>query len=81
VFAIHKPINSTWNKKELPDLCKESIIVPIDKTDCINYRGTSLLSTSYKILSNILLSRLVHIETKLFGTIRVDFNVLPDFLH
>jgi hypothetical protein len=39
---------------------KESIIVPIheksDKTDCNNYRGISLLSTSLKILSNILLS-------------------------
>ena len=26
--------------------------------DCNNYRGISLLSTSYKILSNILLSRM-----------------------
>jgi hypothetical protein len=38
------------------------MIVPIhkkgDKTDCSNFRGTSLLSTTYKILSNILLSRL-----------------------
>jgi hypothetical protein len=46
----------------LPDQWKESIIVPIhkkgDKTDCSNYGGISLLSTSYKILSNILLSRL-----------------------
>jgi hypothetical protein len=56
---IHKLINSVWNKKELPDQWKESIIAPIhkkgDKTDCNNYRGISLLSTSYKILSNILL--------------------------
>jgi hypothetical protein len=46
----------------LPDQWKESIIVPVhkngDKTDCSNYRGISLLSTLYKILSNILLSRL-----------------------
>jgi hypothetical protein len=51
--AIHKHINSVWNKKELPEPWKESIIVPIhkkgDKTDCNNYRGISKLSTSYKI--------------------------------
>ena len=29
-----------------------------DKTDCSNYRGVSLLPTMYRILSNILLSRL-----------------------
>jgi hypothetical protein len=60
--AIHKLINSVWNKEELPDQWKKSITVPIhkkvDKTDCNNYRGISLLSTSYKMLSNILLSRL-----------------------
>jgi hypothetical protein len=60
--VIHKLINSIWNKEELPDQWKESIIVPIhrkgDKTNCNNYHGISLLSTSYKILSNILLSRL-----------------------
>jgi hypothetical protein len=51
---IHKLINSFWNKGELPDQWKELIIVPIhkngDKTDCNNYGGKSLLSTSYKIL-------------------------------
>ena len=58
---IHKLINSIWNKEELPEEWKESIIVPIykkgNKTDCSNYRGISLLQTTYKILSNILLSR------------------------
>jgi hypothetical protein len=59
---IHKLINSIWHKEKLPDQYKVSIIVPVhkkgDKTDCNNYHGISLLSTSYKILSNILLSRL-----------------------
>jgi hypothetical protein len=36
--AIHKPINSVWNKEELPDQWKESIIIPVnekgDKMDC-----------------------------------------------
>jgi len=35
---IHKPINSTWNKEELPQQWKESFYVPIykkrDKTNC-----------------------------------------------
>jgi hypothetical protein len=41
--AIHKLINSVWNKEELPDQWKESITVPVhkkgEKTDCNNYRG------------------------------------------
>jgi hypothetical protein len=56
--VIHKLLNSVWNKDKLPDQRKESIIVPVhkngDKTDCNNYHGISLLSTLYKILSNIL---------------------------
>jgi hypothetical protein len=52
--AARKLINSVRNTEELPDQWKETIIVPInkkgDKTDCNN--------TSYKILSNIFLSRL-----------------------
>jgi hypothetical protein len=59
---IHKLICSIWNKEELPQQWKESIIVQIhkkgDKTDCNNYRGISLSSTAHKILSNILLARL-----------------------
>ena len=54
--------NSIWNKEELPAEWKESIIVHIykkgDKRVCSNYSGISLLSTTYKILSNILMSRL-----------------------
>ena len=54
-------MNSICNKVELPEEWKESIIVPIyktaDKTDCSNYRDISLLSTTYRILSDILLSK------------------------
>jgi hypothetical protein len=58
---IHKFNKLIWYK-ELAHLWEDSIMLPIhkkdDKTDCSNYRGISLLSTSYKILSNILLARL-----------------------
>jgi hypothetical protein len=56
---IHELINCIWNKEELHDQWKESIILPSykkgDNTECSNNSGISLLPTSYKILSNILL--------------------------
>jgi hypothetical protein len=45
--AIHKLINSIWNKEELPDQWKESVILPIHKRVIKltnNYYGISLLS-------------------------------------
>ena len=54
---IHKLINPIWNKEELPEEWKESIIVPIykngDKTDHTNYIGITRLTPRYKILSFI----------------------------
>ena len=59
---ISKHINYIWNKEELLEEWKESVIAPnykkSDKTDCSNNRVISLLPTTYKILSNILLSNL-----------------------
>jgi hypothetical protein len=75
---IHKLICSIWNKEELPQQWKESISVPIykkgDKTDCNNYRGISLLSTAYKILSNILLARLTPYVNEVIGDHQCGFR-------
>ena len=64
--GIHKLITFIWNKEELSEEWTESIMVPIgkkgDKTDCSNYRGLSHSPTTYKILSNILLSSLTQYE-------------------
>ena len=38
-----------------------------NKTDCANYRGISLLPAMYKILSNILLSRLIPYADEIIG--------------
>jgi hypothetical protein len=70
LYKIHKLINSILNKENLLEERKESIIVPIykkgDKTYCINYWGILFLSTTYKILSNILLSRLTPYAEEMF---------------
>jgi hypothetical protein len=62
----------------LPQQWKESIILPIykkgDKTNCNNYRGISLLSTAYKILSNILLARLTLYVNEIIGDHQCGFR-------
>jgi hypothetical protein len=66
-----KLIRSIWNKEELPQHWKESTIIPIykkgDKIDCSNYRGIFLLSTAYKRLSTILLTRLTPHANEIIG--------------
>jgi hypothetical protein len=80
---IYRLIKLIWNKEELPHLWKESIVLPIheegNETDCSNYPGI-LLSTSYKILSNILLSRLTPYTDEMIGVTSVDFNVIDQRL-
>jgi hypothetical protein len=81
--AIHKLITSIWNKEELPDQWKESIIVPIhekgDKTDCNNYHGISLLSTSYKINKAIVgpsTQHLIFSSSDVIATIYFDHMII-----
>jgi len=61
----------------LPEEWEESIIVPIykkgDETYCSNYRGISLLPTTYKILSNTLLSRLTPYGEEIIGDHQCGF--------
>jgi hypothetical protein len=70
-LEIHKLITSILKKEKLPEEWKESITLPVhkkgDKTDCINYRGISHLLTTCKILSNILLSRLIPYVKEIIG--------------
>jgi len=76
-LEIYKLITSIWKKEKLPEEWKESIILPIhkkgDKTDCNNYRGISLLPTTYKILSIILLSRLIPYAKEIIGDHQCGF--------
>jgi hypothetical protein len=75
---IHRLTKLIWNKEELPHRWTESVVVPIhkkgDETDCSNYRGISLLSTSYKILSNTLLGRLTQYADEIIGEHQCGFR-------
>jgi hypothetical protein len=55
---IHELINSILNEEELPLHWKESVCAYLQKkgdiTYCVNYRGTSVLPTTYKMFSNII---------------------------
>jgi hypothetical protein len=54
---------TVWNKTDVPQDFKDAIIVPIhkkgDPANCQNYRGISLLSTSAKLLTSIIRTRLL----------------------
>jgi hypothetical protein len=74
---IHKLINSIWNKEDFSKVWKELIIVHAqemgDKTDCSNYKGITLLSTRYQILSHILRSRLTPYAEEIIGDHQCGF--------
>ena len=76
--VIHKLFTYIFNQEELPEEWKESIIVPNhkkgDKTDCSNYTGISLLPTTYKTLSSMLLSRLTPYAEKITGDHQSGFR-------
>jgi len=79
--AIHEFNNYTLSKVELPEVWKESIIVPnykkCDKTIIIEVYHFCQL---HKILSSILLSRLTPYAEKLLTIMSVNFNVTSQLL-
>ena len=78
---IHKLIISIWNKEELPEQCKESIIVPThkkgDKTDSNIYTGISLLSTTGgPPYTQVIRSKTYRSYVKPWITLNVIYNVI-----
>jgi hypothetical protein len=59
---------SIWNKEELPEEWKESIIEPIytkgDKTDCSNYRDIPICQLRTKCYSTSCCQSLHHVQRK-----------------
>lgn len=70
-------MNTIWEQEEIPEAWRISIICPVHKKgdimECENYRRISLLNTSYKLLSNILLTRINPYIKEIIGEYQAGF--------
>ena len=67
-----------WEMEKMPEDWENGIICPIfkkgDILECENYRGISLLNTTYKIFSRILCERLKPYTDKIIGQYQCGFR-------
>lgn len=78
IRALHTVIKKVWQQEKMPEDWQKSIICSIhkkgDKLVCENYRGISLLCTSYKVFSKILEHRLKPYAENIVGEYQVGFR-------
>ncbi|KAI5717474.1 hypothetical protein M8J77_006391 [Diaphorina citri] len=71
-------IQEIWKEEKMPSEWTKAVIIPIhkkgDKKECGNYRGISLLNTTYKILSLIILERLKPFTDEIVGDYQAGFK-------
>jgi sorting nexin-29 len=76
--TLYLLICKIWNEEEIPCDQRNSIICPIykkgDKLMCDNYRGISLLSTTYKIVTYIIRKRLEPIVEQVIQEHQAEFQ-------
>uniref|UniRef100_A0A8D8X0K2 Craniofacial development protein 2 n=1 Tax=Cacopsylla melanoneura TaxID=428564 RepID=A0A8D8X0K2_9HEMI len=76
--AIHKIIKEVWMKEIMPESWNVGVICPIhkkgDKSNCENYRGITLLDTTYKILTTIINNRIKEVINDKIGEYQCGFR-------
>ena len=71
-------LETIWEKEYLPKEWRTGIICPLhkkgDQMNCANYRGITLLNTTYKIFSKILYNRLLPYVEKVVENYQTGFR-------
>lgn len=74
---VHNLIIEIWNNEQMPTEWNSGVIVTIhkkgDKTSCKNYRGITLLNTTYKILTSMIQKRLLYYTKNIVGDYQCGF--------
>ena len=78
IGCMHQLISKIWLAESMPDDWNLSVLCPIlkkgDPTICANYRGISLISIAYKVLSSVLCERLKPLTKTLIGPYQCGFR-------
>lgn len=78
VAKLHELILKVWKEERMPEEWRTSVICPIykkgDKLVCENYRGISLISTAYKVFTNILRDKLEENAENIIGEYQAGFR-------
>ncbi|XP_055382796.1 uncharacterized protein LOC129612958 [Condylostylus longicornis] len=76
--SIHRLICNIWQQETIPEKWNMGLICPIhkkvDKTDCNNYRGITLLNCMYKVLSNVIYERVKPMAEEIIDEYQCGFR-------
>ena len=74
VRCMHHLLCDIWSLETMPSDLLCPVLKKGDATICSNYRGISLLTVAYRILSSILCERLKAFVNKLLGSYQCGFR-------
>lgn len=75
---LHQIVNRVWDEERVPEDWQMGLLIPIFKkgarVECKNYRGICLLNVAYKVLAEILYSRLEIYAEEITGDYQCGFR-------